>query len=209
MNTVVRAVWESPYFLHTFFVLTGLSLGCAGAFAKQGKAFASGLGCTLLALSLNVAVTLTPAYSTTTRGAAYDNAPCLRYFLAGVARLDNVFTANPQDVLNIALFMPLGFFATLTFRRPILVAIMASMQSLGIEIIQGVTGTRTCSSSDWAQNTTGALFGVGAAVFVLILLCARRKRRQPPSPSKPEPDRFDKLPLDVLHASDKDYQEEI
>ncbi|MFD8005299.1 VanZ family protein [Streptomyces mirabilis] len=74
---------------------------------------------------------------------------------------------SSSALLNVALFAPAPFFATLVFRRPLTVAAVAAVSSGVIELVQaeGEMG-RSCSATDLVANTTGALLGVaGAAVW--------------------------------------------
>ncbi|WP_445282427.1 VanZ family protein [Streptomyces sp. DSM 118148] len=74
-----------------------------------------------------------------------------------------MFTSS-SALLNIALFAPAPFFAGLTFRRPLTTIAVTAVGSGLIELIQaeGAMG-RSCSATDIAANTTGALLGVAAA----------------------------------------------
>lgn len=71
---------------------------------------------------------------------------------------------NDQGLLNVALFVPLGFFGVLALRQPLAVIIGSSALSLTIEIVQATVPAvaRTCDSSDWVANSAGGL--IGAAV---------------------------------------------
>ncbi|GGV70007.1 hypothetical protein GCM10010294_27610 [Streptomyces griseoloalbus] len=63
--------------------------------------------------------------------------------------------------LNVLLFAPLGYCATKTFNRPATIAILLGLASAGVELIQaeGDFG-RSCSVTDLAANSLGALLGV-------------------------------------------------
>ncbi|MFF1296495.1 MULTISPECIES: VanZ family protein [unclassified Streptomyces] len=71
-----------------------------------------------------------------------------------------MFTSS-SALLNIGLFIPAAFFATLVFRRPLTTMAVAAVGSGLIELVQaeGSMG-RSCSATDIAANTTGALLGL-------------------------------------------------
>lgn len=67
--------------------------------------------------------------------------------------------------LNVALFVPVAFFAVLVFRRPLTVAVGAGVASGAVEFVQAVSSIgRSCSTTDLVANTTGALLGSLAAM---------------------------------------------
>ncbi|GAB1337625.1 hypothetical protein ACE1SV_42150 [Streptomyces sp. E-15] len=76
--------------------------------------------------------------------------------------LPQVVTSS-SALLNIALFIPAPFFATLAFQRPLTTIATAAAGSGLIELIQaeGSMG-RSCSATDIVANTTGALLGAAA-----------------------------------------------
>ena len=63
---------------------------------------------------------------------------------------------------NIALFVPLAFFATLATRRPLVVALAGSGLSAAIEALQALLPAigRACDTNDWMMNTIGTVIGV-------------------------------------------------
>ncbi|MDX3077017.1 VanZ family protein [Streptomyces sp. MI02-7b] len=83
---------------------------------------------------------------------------------------------NDQGLLNVALFVPLGFFGALALRQPVAVALGASALSLTIEVVQGTVPVvaRVCDSSDWVANSTGAV--AGAALGWALTAAATRTR---------------------------------
>ncbi|GAA1777663.1 hypothetical protein GCM10009748_07640 [Agromyces lapidis] len=91
----------------------------------------------------------------------------------GGSLLRNV--AFQQLVLNIVLFVPLGFFVRALFDRGVVVATIAgALVSLGIELTQltGVWGLYPCAyrlfdTGDLMTNTIGAVLGSLAALAVL------------------------------------------
>ncbi|MFJ4849344.1 MULTISPECIES: VanZ family protein [unclassified Streptomyces] len=83
---------------------------------------------------------------------------------------------NDQGLLNVAMFVPLGFFGALALRQPVAVALGAGALSLTIEVVQGTVPVvaRTCDSSDWVANSTGAV--LGAALGWALTVAAARIR---------------------------------
>ncbi len=63
---------------------------------------------------------------------------------------------------NVALFVPLAFFATLATRRPLLVVVAGSGLSAAIEALQALVPAigRACDTNDWLMNTIGTVIGV-------------------------------------------------
>lgn len=69
--------------------------------------------------------------------------------------------------LNILLFVPLGFFAKVLWRRGRTEAVaLGFVVSLAIEVTQLVMGHRLFDVDDLISNTTGALVGYGLAAMV-------------------------------------------
>ena len=72
---------------------------------------------------------------------------------------------------NIALFVPLAFFATLATRRPLVVVAAAAGLSAVVEGIQALAPVigRACDTNDWLMNTIGTVAGVLLAVGTIAL----------------------------------------
>ncbi|MFF7455965.1 VanZ family protein [Kitasatospora sp. NPDC008115] len=78
--------------------------------------------------------------------------------------------ATPQGLMNIALYVPLAFFATLVLRRPLTVLAACAVLSAVTEVGQTMLGTgRSCDAADLVDNGAGALIGTVAAVVWLWL----------------------------------------
>jgi hypothetical protein len=75
-----------------------------------------------------------------------------------------------QVLLNLVLFAPLMFFATLASRRPRAVAVFALIAPLATEVVQGYTQRRICSAGDFVTNALGGLAGVVLATGWLVWL---------------------------------------
>ncbi|WP_083255069.1 VanZ family protein [Amycolatopsis orientalis] len=63
---------------------------------------------------------------------------------------------------NVALFLPLAYFATLATRRPLTTLAAGSGLSAVIEALQALVPAigRACDTNDWLMNTVGAVLGV-------------------------------------------------
>jgi VanZ like protein len=81
---------------------------------------------------------------------------------------------STSSLLNIALFAPGAFLAVLLFKRPVTVAAAFGCVSGTVELIQSVSSLgRSCSVTDLAANTAGAVVGSLAGALWL------RQRQQP------------------------------
>ncbi|MCZ0982078.1 VanZ family protein [Streptomyces diastatochromogenes] len=91
-----------------------------------------------------------------------------------------------QALLNIALFVPLGFFLTASTRRPVTVVPALAVLSGAIEVTQALVPgmARACDVSDLGANALGALAGCLVAV-------AWRRRRAAVSPAPGRAGRHD------------------
>ncbi|MFI1660445.1 VanZ family protein [Streptomyces sp. NPDC020472] len=75
-----------------------------------------------------------------------------------------------QGLWNLAMTVPLGFFALMATRRPLPVLVGVVAFPLAIEVVQAeVDGLgRVCDSTDAQMNILGGLIGLAAAVLVLL-----------------------------------------
>lgn len=84
----------------------------------------------------------------------------------------HVFT-SASSLLNVAFFVPGAFLAVLLFKRPITVAAAFACLSGGIELVQSLAYLgRSCSVTDMAANTIGAV--LGALIGALYLRWSRQ-----------------------------------
>ncbi|WNV86986.1 VanZ family protein [Umezawaea sp. Da 62-37] len=76
-----------------------------------------------------------------------------------VTRLALPAMGRVELLANVALLLPLVFFAALATRRPLLTVVAGSGVSIAIEAAQAVLPVigRACDSNDWAMNTAGAV----------------------------------------------------
>jgi hypothetical protein len=76
--------------------------------------------------------------------------------------------SDAERLANLLLFVPAGFFWTLTARRWVAVAVGGLVVPFAIEGWQAVGGGRVASVGDWMHNSAGALLGVAAGAIVLL-----------------------------------------
>ena len=84
-----------------------------------------------------------------------------------------------EPLANVAMVLPLALFASLRFRRPLIVFLAVSALSSLIEILQALTPGlgRICDTNDWFMNTVGA--AVGALLALAITRFETWRRRRP------------------------------
>jgi hypothetical protein len=83
---------------------------------------------------------------------------------------------NAEQVLNLVLLLPAGFFAAWALRRVWPVVLGALALSLGAEAGQAALDIGACQAGDMARNTAGALLGaVCGAVMARLLLWIRAR----------------------------------
>jgi len=74
-------------------------------------------------------------------------------------------------VANVVLFVPPVLLLGVALRRPLAVALVASVGSAALEAIQALAPVlgRACSTDDWLSNTLGAALGAVLAAIALRL----------------------------------------
>lgn len=116
--------------------------------SNRSRAVAALMGISLAAVT---AATLYPVHG----GLRGGRRTCL------VTREMAVHVGTQQWQLNVLLFIPLAFFAALLTRRWVLSIVGPVLLSAGIETVQAVSGLgRSCDSSDFTANASGAVAGV-------------------------------------------------
>ncbi|MEU7023829.1 VanZ family protein [Streptomyces sp. NPDC046203] len=77
-----------------------------------------------------------------------------------------------QGMWNLAMTVPLGFFALMALRRPLPALVGVVALPLAIEVVQAeVNGLgRVCDSADAQMNILGGLIGIAAALLALLKL---------------------------------------
>lgn len=86
-------------------------------------------------------------------------------------------SAGTDVLLNVALFVPPAFVATLMWRAPWRVTGAGFLVSLAIEVVQPLLGVGANDAIDLLANTAGASIGAGAAAIVLLIADTLRGRR--------------------------------
>lgn len=78
--------------------------------------------------------------------------------------------SNAEQVLNLVLLLPAGFFAAWALRRVWPVVLAAGALSLGVEACQAALGIGTCQADDMARNFAGAVAGALAGALLARVL---------------------------------------
>ncbi|MGW4645458.1 VanZ family protein [Kitasatospora sp. NPDC004289] len=156
---MIEAIFSSAPALVPVFAVLGLIFGTVAlrqARARQWPQAAAVLWG--LSLAGVVAATLTP----TTTGSS-GRTCAIGSGVWGTA-------TTQQGLMNIALFVPLAFFAAVVLRRPLTVLAACTVLSAVTELCQTLLGTgRSCDGADFIDNALGALVGTVAAVVWLWL----------------------------------------
>ncbi|MGY2065807.1 VanZ family protein [Blastococcus sp. SYSU DS0619] len=149
--------------------LATIALGCVvvGYAAVRSRRSGRRILWTLTALSALpvLALTLTPSAK-----GQLDQVVCtVQFALPSLTRV--------ELLANVALSLPVVFFAALASRRPLPVLAVGSVTSAGIEALQALAPAigRACDTNDWAMNTLGMTIGVALAVGTTRLAAARAR----------------------------------
>lgn len=129
-----------------------------------------GAGRSAVAVLAALALALFPALTLARRGVDLRRSPTCDWAWG-------VEPANAEQVLNLVLLLPAGFFAAWALRRvwPVLLAAMAL--SMGVEAVQATLDIGTCEAGDMARNVAGAWVGaVCGALLAWVLLAVRARR---------------------------------
>jgi glycopeptide antibiotics resistance protein len=102
-----------------------------------------------------------------------DSTPDMKCYLlpfGSLSRLDNRTLA--QNLLNIILFIPIGFLVGGAFKRKHLLKAIGVgwVLSLSIEIVQLITGRGVCNIDDVIHNTMGCIIGFVGFVYCYKLI---------------------------------------
>jgi glycopeptide antibiotics resistance protein len=160
----------NPYFAFTAAIAVAVALVVTIVFRARFRTVGRRLCFFLTAVSLSGIIRLTllrePAQG-----------PCLSCLTQWSA--DRLIAGNlaNETALNIALFVPLGLFATLMWKAPFRVTGIAALISLAIEITQPLLGTGANDLTDLVANTLGAFLGAGVATAILLVRDAATSRR--------------------------------
>jgi hypothetical protein len=168
----IDTLFRNPSVLAT--IAVGVVVALLAAAAVRSRRLLTALAGMSLAVVLGV--TLVPAGGW--QRLAVERNP-LHSIAVNVRPADGDLTAwlrSGDGPLNVALFVPLGFFLALLLRRPVLAAAAAVALSLAIECYQASLTTRVGSFADVVANGLGALVGAAGALLVLCVLAWRRRR---------------------------------
>ncbi len=120
--------------------------------------------CLVLSILFIIYGTLIPFHFTHEIGTVYQNISKINWTpLWDVSR--RRIWSIPDMVQNVLLFLPLGVFGFLTFRRLALVIFLGAGLSLTCEILQLFTIDRLTGLTDVTTNTIGAAMGAALAKF--------------------------------------------
>jgi glycopeptide antibiotics resistance protein len=80
----------------------------------------------------------------------------------------HTFTA-PEPAANVIMFILPVFFAGIATKHPFWMAVVGSVLSAQIELVQGAVPAlgRACDMGDWQANTIGSVVGAGLALMAL------------------------------------------
>ncbi len=112
---------------------------------------------TVLSLAAVALLTLTPGGSSGTRCQVQWPALSLHTLTA------------PEPAANVIMFVLPVFFAGIATRHPFWAAVLGSVLSAQIELVQGAVPAlgRACDVGDWQANTIGSVVGAGLALMAL------------------------------------------
>ncbi len=122
-----------------------------------------------VAVAAALALALFPALTLARRGVDLRRRPTCEWAWA-------LEPTNAEQLLNLVLLLPAGFFAAWALRRVWPVALGALALSLGAEAVQAVLSIGWCQAGDMARNVAGALAGAVAGAL-LGRLSSRRGDR--------------------------------
>lgn len=101
---------------------------------------------------------------------------------------------DPQNLLNVLLYVPAALLGALVTGRPLRVASGLAATSVSIEIVQLLSSTRSCDTTDMLFNVLGALVGTGVGTVVLRMASSKDTvpRRSPPAEAHGRGERCDR-----------------
>jgi hypothetical protein len=167
----LREIRSEPALL-AFVVIVGLATGAgAGIWARRRQwrttpAVLAGVGLTII---MAMTVAREPLSPQQLAGAPF----CLVHDFAPL------IDANAD--LNMVLFVPFAFFATVATGRAFAVLCCSVALTAAIELIQPIAGIGVCETQDFGNNALGAVVGVGTGWVLHRLLDARTSNGGLPS----------------------------
>ncbi|MEV7010326.1 VanZ family protein [Streptosporangium sp. NPDC051022] len=99
---------------------------------------------------------------------------------------ETVSVTDPQNFLNVLLYVPPAFLGVLVTRRLSWVVAGLAATSVSIEFAQLLSDRRDCNTADMIFNILGAVAGAGAAVVLLRRRSVRGGKRPVPDGSRPD-----------------------
>jgi hypothetical protein len=118
---------------------------------------------TAVGVAAALSVALLPALTLARRGVDLRRRPTCDWAWA-------LEPTNAEQVLNIVLLLPAGFFAAWALRGVWPVVLGALALSLGAEALQAALDIGACQAGDMARNIAGALVGALAGALLARLL---------------------------------------
>ena len=116
-----------------------------------------------VAVAAALSVALVPALTLARRGVDLRRRPTCDWAWA-------LEPTNAEQVLNLVLLLPAGFFAAWALRRIWPVVVGALALSFGAEALQAALDIGACQAGDMARNVAGALVGALAGALLARLL---------------------------------------
>jgi hypothetical protein len=126
-----------------------------------------GAGRSALAAAAGLTVALFPALTLARRGVDLRRSPTCNWAWA-------LEPTNAEQVLNLVVLLPAGFFAAWALRRAWPVVVGALVLSFGAEAAQAALDIGACEAGDMARNAAGAFAGAVLGALLGRLLASRR-----------------------------------
>lgn len=155
---MISAIFRGNPWLVPAFLVFGIFLSCLMLYVARRRGFSQPLAVLLgWAVAGELVATLYPSHSSAgASGTCWVNRDPFTPLL------------TQQGLMNIAMYIPLAFFAVALLRRPALIAASCIVLSATTELTQAVTPHlgRSCTSEDLVANSLGAVIGSAAAVLI-------------------------------------------
>jgi VanZ family protein len=137
----------------------------------------------LLGLSGALALTLSPRHWRVNHRNLHQ---CLPHDWTDLAHAASRVGGSLENLLNIAMLVPLGFGLALASRRVWWPALVVVLVPAAVELAQVMIPGRECSTADWLANALGGLLGALVGALLSAVLDRRGGIRQtPPSVRRP------------------------
>lgn len=143
------------------YVVSAVVLAAVTLFAARRARWDGGRS--VVAVAAALALALFPALTLARRGVDLRRRPTCNWVWG-------LEPTNAEQLLNLLLLLPAGFFAAWALRRVWPVVLGALVLSLGAEAAQAVLDIGTCQAGDIARNAAGALAGALSGALLARLL---------------------------------------